>query len=142
MLSVALGPHYTNQGVDANSAFSVNIPDVSLMEKTDYCGLVSGKKTDKSTLFEVFYGSLAGAPLIAECPVGIACKLHQTVKLPFDTLYIGEVVEVFTEERFLTDGTPDIRKINPFTLTMPDNRYWKVGEMAGKAWSVGKKLKA
>jgi hypothetical protein len=41
----------------------------------------------------------------------------------------------------LTDGKPDVQKINPFTLTMPDNRYWRVGEMAGRAWSDGKKLK-
>lgn len=40
------------------------------------------------------------------------------------------------------DGKPDIKKINPFTLTMPDNCYGRVGEMAGRAWSDGKKLKA
>ena len=57
------------------------------------------------------------------------------------TLYIGDIVEVYTEERFLTDGKPDVQKINPFTLTMPDNHYWRVGEMAGRAWSAGKKLK-
>jgi hypothetical protein len=49
---------------------------------------------------------------------------------------------VYTEDRFLTDGKPDIQKINPFTLTMPDNRYWGVGKVVGKAWSDGKKLKA
>jgi flavin reductase (DIM6/NTAB) family NADH-FMN oxidoreductase RutF len=141
MISVALGPHFTNQGIDAGGAFSVNVPDVSLMEKTDYCGLVSGKKTDKSKTFDVFFGSLPGAPLIKECPLCIACRLHQTVKLSFNTLYIGEVMEVFSEERFLTDGKPDIQKINPFMLTMPDNRYWRVGELAGNAWSAGKKLK-
>jgi hypothetical protein len=36
---------------------------------------------------------------------------------------------------------PDVKKINPFTLTMPDNHYWRVGETAGRAWSAGKKLK-
>jgi flavin reductase (DIM6/NTAB) family NADH-FMN oxidoreductase RutF len=142
MMMVALGAHHTNLGIEANAAFSVNVPDVSLLEKTDYCGIVSGKKTDKSQLFGVFYGSLPGAPLIRECPLNIACRLNQTVKLPFDTLYIGDVVEVYTEERCLTDGKPDIKKIDPFTLTMPDNRYWRVGEEAGKAWSAGKKLKA
>jgi hypothetical protein len=35
----------------------------------------------------------------------------------------------------------DIKKINPFTLSMPDNRYWSVGENLGKAWSIGKALK-
>jgi len=141
MMMIALGSHHTNLGIDANGAFSINLPDVALLEKTDYCGIVSGKKVDKSKLFDIFYGSLAGAPLIRECPVCMACRLNQAVKLPFDTLYIGDVVEVFTEERFLTEGKPDIRKINPFTLTMPDNRYWGVGEMVGKAWSDGKKPK-
>ncbi len=55
---------------------------------------------------------------------------------------IGDIVDVCTEERFMTDGKPDVKKINPFTLTMPDNHYWRVGEMAGRAWSAGKKLKA
>lgn len=142
MIMVALGDHYTNAGIDANGAFSVNVPDVALMEKTDYCGIVSGRKVDKSKLFDVFYGSLPGAPLIRECPLCMACRLNQAVKLPFDTLYIGDIVDVYTEERFLTDGKPDVKKIDPFTLTMPDNRYWRVGVEAGKAWSSGKKLKA
>jgi hypothetical protein len=72
----------------------------------------------------------------------MALSLNQTAKLAFDTLYIGDVVEVFTEERYLTDGKPDVKKMNPFTLTMPDNRYWKIGDQAGRAWSDGKKLKA
>jgi flavin reductase (DIM6/NTAB) family NADH-FMN oxidoreductase RutF len=141
MIMVALGDHCTNAGIDANGAFSVNVPDVALMEKTDYCGIVSGRKVDKSKLFDVFYGSLPGAPLIRECPICMACRLNQAVKLPFDTLYIGDIVDVYTEERFLTDGKPDVKKINPFTLTMLDNRYWRVGEMAGRAWNAGKKLK-
>jgi len=142
MMMVALGPHHTNLGIDANAAFSINVPDVSLLEKTDYCGIVSGRKVDKSKLFDVFYGSLPGAPLIRECPIGIACRLNQAVQLPGNTLYIGDVVEVYTEARYLTDGKPDILKIDPFSLTMPDNGYWRVGEKVGRAWSDGKKLKA
>jgi hypothetical protein len=40
----------------------------------------------------------------------------------------------------MTDGKPDIRKMHPVLLTMPDNRYWTVGEHAGDAWSAGKTL--
>jgi flavin reductase (DIM6/NTAB) family NADH-FMN oxidoreductase RutF len=141
LMLIALGPHHTNKGIEANKTFSINIPDVSLMEKTDYCGLVSGGKTDKSELFEVFYGELAHAPLIKECPVSMSCTLFEAVKLPFDVLYIGEPKEVFTEERYMTDNQLDIKKINPFTLSMPDNHYWSVGEKLGKAWGIGKALK-
>jgi flavin reductase (DIM6/NTAB) family NADH-FMN oxidoreductase RutF len=141
MIAISLGPHLTNEGILENKAFSINIPDISLMEKTDYCGLFSGKKVDKSQIFDVFYGSLPGAPLIGECPVTMACRLHEAVKLPVNTLFIGEIVEAYCDEACMTDGKPDIKKINPFTLTMPDNHYWSVGDDIGKAWSVGTKLK-
>jgi hypothetical protein len=37
------------------------------------------------------------------------------------------------EERFLAEKKLDIEKIRPFTLTMPDNNYWSVGSLVGKA---------
>jgi hypothetical protein len=51
------------------------------------------------------------------------------------------VQEVYSAELFLTEGKPDIEKIQPFTLSMPDNYYWSVGEKLGKAWSAGKVFK-
>lgn len=141
LFAIALGPHHTNKGIDENRAFSINIPDVSLIEKTDYCGLVSGSKTDKSEVFNVFYGESDNVPLIEECPVCMSCSVCDAVKLPSNTLYIGEPKEVFTEEKYMTDNQLDIKKINPFTLTMPDNRYWSVGENLGTAWNIGKNLK-
>jgi len=141
LFTIALGSHHTNKGIDENREFSINIPDVSLIEKTDYCGLVSGSKTDKSELFNVFYGESDKVPLIKECPVCMSCSVYDAVKLPFNTLYIGEPKEVFTEEKYMTDNKLDIKKINPFTLTMPDNHYWSIGENLGKAWNIGKNLK-
>ncbi len=141
LFAIALGPHHTNKGIDENREFSINIPDGSLIEKTDYCGLVSGSKTDKSELFNVFYGESDKVPLIEECPVCMSCSVYDAVKLPSNTLYIGEPKEVFTEEKYMTDNQLDIKKINPFTLTMPDNHYWSVGENLGKAWNIGKNLK-
>ena len=141
LFAVALGPHHTNKGIEQNRKFSINIPDVSLIEKTDHCGLVSGSKIDKSRLFNVFYGESDKAPLIAECPVCMSCSLYDAVKLPSNTLYIGEPKEVFTEEKYMTDNELDIKKVNPFTLSMPDNHYWSVGAALGKAWNIGKKFK-
>lgn len=141
LFAVALGAHHTNKGIEENKEFSINIPDVSLIEKTDYCGIFSGGKVDKSELFDVFYGASRRAPLIKECPVCISCSLYDKIKLPQETLYIGEAQEVFTEEKYITDNKLDIKKINPFTLTMPDNNYWSVGENVGKAWYIGQKLK-
>ena len=141
MIAIALGKvHYTNAGIRENKAFSVNVPGMNLIERGDYCGLVSGKKVDKASLFDVFYGAMPNAPMIQECPICMACRLVQVVDLPSNELFIGEIVEAYGDEKTLTDGKPDIRKIDPFTLTMPDNHYWHIGENAGKAWGIGKKL--
>jgi flavin reductase (DIM6/NTAB) family NADH-FMN oxidoreductase RutF len=76
--------------------------------------------------------------MIRECPLSLECRLVNAVDLPTNSLFIGEIVGAYSEERYLTEGKPDIKKISPFTLTMPDNNYWKIGGNAGKAWSVGK----
>jgi flavin reductase (DIM6/NTAB) family NADH-FMN oxidoreductase RutF len=142
IIAVALNQrHHTPKGIQENQAFSVNFPGADLMEKVDYCGLVSGRETDKSGIFQTFYGDLKTAPMIQECPLCLECKLLQVVPLPTNNLFLGEIVGAYTEEIYLTDGKPDIQKMNPFVLTMPDNNYWRIGEWAAKAWSVGRKLK-
>lgn len=133
-------PHYTSKGIEETGTFSVNIPSSDLLEKTDYCGMVSGKRIDKSQVFDVFYGTLGNAPLIRECPVSIECRVFQTVSLPSHNLYIGEIVGVYADGRIMNEGKPDITRIDPLFLSMPDNRYWRLGPHAGDAWSAGKAL--
>lgn len=133
--------HYTAKGIQETKTFSINYPSVDMVEVTDYCGIVSGSKVDKSSLFEVFYGFLKIAPMISESTLCMECKLIDAVELPTNYFFIGEIIASYTEEKYLTDGKLDIKKMNPLLLTMPDNTYWTVGEFAGKAWSIGKKLK-
>ncbi|MDD5421779.1 MAG: flavin reductase family protein, partial [Synergistaceae bacterium] len=74
-------------------------------------------------------------------PVNMECRLIESVRLEVDTIFIGEVRNAWTEEKYLTNGTPDITKVSPFCLSMPDNRYWSIGEQVGKAWHDGLELK-
>ena len=130
--------HYTNGGIREHKQFSVNLPGVDLLEKTDCCGLISGREKDKSEIFTLFHGDLKHAPMIQECPLAFACKLVNIVQLPSNDLVIGEIVDAYAEEACLTNCAPDIAKMAPFTLTMPDNIYWKIGGRAGKAWDAGR----
>jgi flavin reductase (DIM6/NTAB) family NADH-FMN oxidoreductase RutF len=142
MIAVALGKsHYTNGGIHASGAFSVNVPNIDLMEKVDYCGIVSGRKEDKSTLFTVITGEATGAPMIDDCPLCMECRLVNVLELPTNEVFVGEIVGAYADAECCSDGKPDIKKIRPFTLTMPDNRYWVVGDNVGKAWSIGKHFK-
>ena len=134
--------HYTPNGIQESKSFSINIPGVDLVLQTDYCGIVSGRKVDKSTVFDIFYGETQNAPMIRQCPICAECRLYQVVELPTNNFYLGEVVATYTEDRYLTDGKPDIEKMKPFVLTMTDNRYWRIGEFLENAWSCGKQLNA
>ncbi|MFY1113274.1 MAG: flavin reductase family protein [Methanosarcinaceae archaeon] len=133
--------HYTAEGIKENKSFSVNFPEAEMIRETDYCGLVSGEKVDKSGLFEVFYGELETAPMIRECTLNLECKLVETLEFPTNYFFVGEITTAYSEEQYLTQVKPDIKKIEPLLLTIPDNSYWKVGDYAGEAWKIGKSLK-
>ncbi len=133
--------HYTNAGIKLNQSFSVNVPSEDLMKKADYCGLVSGKSVDKSTVFKVFYGILKTAPMIEECPVNMECKLVRTVDFPKHDLFIGEIVETYCNQEVLTEGKVDLTKLNPILFDFSSVHYWRVGERLAKCWDIGKELK-
>ena len=131
---------YTNIGIRETGYFSVNIPSSSLMQKTDYVGLVSGRKNDKSAVFKSFFGSVDKAPMIEECPINMLCSLVKTVELPDRAIFCGEVVEAFVDEHCQQDGKLDFAKIDPLLLTLSapgDASYRKLGEVVGRAYKEG-----
>jgi len=133
--------HYTNDGIKENKTFSVNIPSISMVKETDYCGLVSGKSIDKAGLFNSFYGKLETAPMIKECPINMECKLVQIVNFPRHDIFIGEIIETYCDDSCMTDSIVDFAKVQPILFTMNDTGYWKLGERFARAWSVGKNFK-
>lgn len=130
----------SHEGILEYGEFSINVPSRKEIEITDYSGMVSAYQTDKSDLFEVFYGDLEAAPLIKECPMNIECKLTQSVELPTNYFFIAEIINIYADENCLTDGELDIKLIDPFMLTMPDNKFWSIGEEVGKAWHDGREI--
>ncbi len=141
LIAVAINrTHVTHHAIKENETFSINLPGEELLLKTDYCGIKSGKKVDKSKLFEVFYGELETAPMIKECPLCLECVLVDSVAYETNELFVGQIVQGFSSEKYLTDGKPDVKKMNPFILTMPDNTYYSMGKPIGKAWKSGLEL--
>ena len=98
LISLSLGKvHYTNAGIKENKVFSVNLPSENLVVQTDYVGMVSGKKTDKSGVFDIFYGEPAQAPMIEACPLNMECSLYDVYDTPTHDLFIGEIVQTYSE---------------------------------------------
>lgn len=146
MISIAIQhQRYTLRGIRQNLTFSANIPSADIVRETDYCGLVSGRKINKVEVcqFKVFYGKLDSAPLIEQCPINLECKVMHILNLGTHSLIVGKIEETYISEGCLTDGKPDVNKIEPFTfITSPALQYQALGEVIAKAFSIGKELKA
>jgi flavin reductase (DIM6/NTAB) family NADH-FMN oxidoreductase RutF len=142
LISLSLAkPHHTNAGIKENKTFSVNIPNEDLVVETDYVGIVSGKKTDKSSVFEVFYGNLENAPMITECPINMECKLYDVYDTPTHDLFIGEIVETYADESVLKNGKVDLARLKPLLFDMSSIKYWSIGNPVAGCWNIGKQLK-
>jgi flavin reductase (DIM6/NTAB) family NADH-FMN oxidoreductase RutF len=150
-ITVALQPHrWSLKGINHTRTFSVNIPSVDIVKETDYCGIISGKDTDKATdcNFKVFYGNLKTAPLIEQCPINLECKVSHIIDLGSHHLIVGQFNEVYLSEDCLTGGVPDITKINPFFFgpgkhdSITRVKYYALGEAFADAFSTGREIKA
>jgi flavin reductase (DIM6/NTAB) family NADH-FMN oxidoreductase RutF len=145
MITIGLQHHrYTLKGIRQNGTFSANVASVEMEKETDYCGIVSGVNTDKvrDCKFTIFYGKLGTAPLIEQFPVNLECRVIHMLNLGSNTLVIGQIEEVHVTESCLTEGKPDVDKIDPLLWVVhPDAEYREIGKSIGKAFSIGKQVK-
>jgi flavin reductase (DIM6/NTAB) family NADH-FMN oxidoreductase RutF len=141
-LSIGLGKnHYSNAGIHENRAFSICLPSEDLMVETDYCGIMTGKKTDKAALFEVFYGELKTVPMIRQCPVNMELRLHDVLDYATHDIFVGQLVQTWADDSVLGDGKIDIAKLRPLLFDMSSIKYWRLGPAVGNCWNAGKALK-
>lgn len=133
--------HYTNQGMHAHQEFSVNLPGESQVVETDYVGMVSGKNTDKSGVFEIFYGELAHAPMIMSCPVTMECRVARVVDFETHDVFIGEIVGTYADPAVLSNGKIDLARVRPLLFDMSSIAYYGLGQKLANAWNAGMELK-
>jgi flavin reductase (DIM6/NTAB) family NADH-FMN oxidoreductase RutF len=142
LLAMAINrAHHTWRGIEQTGVLSVNFPSVDQVAEADYVGIVSGEKTDKSELFDVFYGELAKAPMIRDCPLCFECELVDGNLPHSPSLLLARIIQTYTEARYLTDGNLDPDKARPFVLAGPDRTYRALGEVVGIGWKEGLKIK-
>nr|VFJ46106.1 MAG: NADH-FMN oxidoreductase RutF, flavin reductase (DIM6/NTAB) family [Candidatus Kentron sp. DK] len=85
---------YTRAILAQTRELVVNVPEAGSIVAMDYCGFVSGATVDKfaaSGLTPV-PATKVRAPLIAECPVNLECRVNTAMELGSHHLFIAEVL--------------------------------------------------
>ena len=110
MVSVSVRKERFSHDLIARSGeFVVNLVDEARCRALDYCGVRSGRDTDKFAdmgLTTMPAVHMQYAPAIAECPAYLACKVEKVVELGSHDMFIGRVVGVqVRDDLFDEDGS-------------------------------------
>ncbi len=124
--------------------FVINLPTKSLVKATDYCGVKSGKDTDKFKDMSLSY-SLAqetGCPMLNESPVSIECKVYDVVSLGSHDMFLADILNVYVDEE-IVDENEKIRFDKAKLIAYAHGDYFALGERLGRfGFSVMKKKTA
>jgi flavin reductase (DIM6/NTAB) family NADH-FMN oxidoreductase RutF len=97
MLSISLRPdRHSHDIIKTTGEFVVNVPSLDQARATDWCGVVSGRDTDKFAATGLTPGPAlkVGCPIVRECPLNIECRVRKILPLGSHTLFLAEVVAV------------------------------------------------
>lgn len=114
MLYVSIRPERYSYGIiRERGEFTVNLTTAAMARATDYCGVKSGRDTDKwagSGLHPV-PGVGVACPAVEESPVSIECRLRQVIPLGSHDMFLAEVVDVLADGRYMdADGRFDLAR--------------------------------
>ena len=139
-ITISLAPHKTTENFAITGAFTVSMATEDTVTACDYVGIVSANDVSDKFAKAGFHATKSekvNAPLIDELPMALECK----VKSYEDDILIGEIVNVTADESVITDGKIDIQKLKPIAYDPTSNSYVTLGNVVGKAFSDGLKLK-
>ncbi len=104
MVSISVRPErYSYPILRETGEFVVNLTTRDLVFAADYCGVKSGRETDKFKELGLTPAgaSCVGAPLIGESPVNLECRVKQVIPLGSHDMFLAEVAAVHAEDRFM-----------------------------------------
>lgn len=124
--------------------FTVNLPSSRYFRETDYCGIVSGKETNKfeDTGFTPIESREIEIPIIKECPYNLECRTVNEVELGDYVVFLGEILETHIDSDKLDKFTNEINieKVDPLVYCAVVREYWSIGKMIGKGFDAGRDL--
>lgn len=142
MVSVSVRPERHSYPIlKETGEFVINLTTKELAFATDYCGVKSGRDVDKFREMHLtaLPGTQVKAPLIAESPVNIECRVREVKPLGSHDMFIADVVAVHADERYM-DGNHKFHLDRAEPIIYSHGTYFGCGEELGTfGYSVRKR---
>ena len=132
---------HSYQMIKETGEFVINLTTKNLVKAVDFCGVRSGRDLDKFQQMNLTKEEekVVNAPMIAESPVNIECKVTEVKELGSHHMCLAEVVNVNVEDGLMDEnGKFHLSKSNP--LVYSHGGYYETGKEIGSfGYSVRKK---
>lgn len=134
---------YSYEIIKEKREFVINLTTAELIRAADSCGVYTGRKVDKFAKYSLTKaeGFEVGAPVIAECPLSLECKVTDIVPLGSHDMFIADIVAVDVDEALL-DKEGKLHLDRAHLAAFAHGEYFELGKRIGTfGFSVKKKKK-
>ena len=144
MVSVSIRKERFSHAIIENTGeFTISLTTTGLARAADYCGVRSGRDVDKFREMKLkkLESAKIRAPVVAESPVVVECRVRDIVRLGSHDMFIAEVVNVSVDDRFLDEkGRLELEKAD--LIAYSHGEYFALGKKIGRfGYSVRRRPK-
>ncbi len=141
---ISLRPsRYSYEIVRKSGEFVINLTTEKLVKAADFCGVRSGRNLDKFKAcgLHTAQASKVRAPLLAESPVSLECRVFEAKELGSHVMFLADIVAVDVDENIVdSEGRLMIERAGLIAYAHGD--YFSLGRRLGDfGFSVRKKRK-
>ncbi len=124
---------YSHAMIKASGEFVINLTTERLTRAADYCGVKSGREVRKFSLrgLTPAAASAVSAPLIAESPVNIECRVERSLLLGSHEMFIARVAAVDVDDSLL-DAKGALRMERAGLVAYAHGKYRALGRELGR----------
>lgn len=121
--------------------FVINLSTEKMLKAVDFCGVKSGKDTDKlkETGLTVLPAENIKAPIIEQSPLSLECRVTEIKPLGSHDMFLAEIIAVHVDEKLLdANGRFELEKSG--LIAFCHGAYYALGKKLGTfGFSVEKK---
>ena len=132
---------FSHRIISETGEFVINLTTDDLAGAMDFCGVKSGRDTDKFRHLGLTreQGDVVAAPLIAESPVNLECRVIEVKEFPTHDMFIAEIVSVHIDERFVDENGAFLPHPSLFRQTKPSVELimWEVTAQLERLRTLG-----
>ena len=97
---------YSYEIIKQSGVFAINLTTQNLTRACDFCGVKSGRNTDKFEKCSLIkqQASKIDVPIIAQSPVNLECRVTQVIPLGTHDMFLAEIVSLDVSEELLDES--------------------------------------